>query len=60
MAPKFKAGDQVERVSGGEWFGMREGDKAVVAEVKPTPNNWHQLRLDGYDGLYSDFRFKAA
>lgn len=57
---RFKAGDQVKRVSGGEWLGMREGDEGVVTEVIPTPNNWSQLRIDGYAGIYSDFRYALA
>lgn len=56
---KFKVGDLVVRIAGGEWLGLEEGDVASVVEVKPTPNNWCQLRLDGYDGLYSDFNFRA-
>lgn len=57
---KFQVGDLVERVSGGEWLGMEEGDRANVLEVRPTPNNWSQLILDGFDGLYSDFRYRLV
>lgn len=58
--PKFKVGDEVVRVSGGEWLGMKVGDTGVVAEVRATAANWHQLRIEGYHGLYSDFRYKLA
>lgn len=58
--PKFQVGDRVERIAGGEWFGMREGDVGTVTEVKPTPNNWSQIRLAEYGGLYSDFNFRKA
>lgn len=59
-SPKFKVGDEVERVSGGEWLGMKVGDCGVVTEVRPTANNWHQIKIDGYYGLYSDFRYKLV
>lgn len=59
-SPKFKVGDEVERVSGGEWLGMEVGDRGVVTEVRPTANNWHQIKIDGYYGLYSDFRYKLV
>ena len=60
QAPKFKVGDRVVRVSGGLWFGMDEGDAGEIVEVLPTQQNWHQIRIEGYDGLYSDFRFRLA
>lgn len=58
MIPKFKVGDEVVRISGGEWFGMREGDTGVVAEVGPTSSYGFSTRLEGFGGLYSEFRFK--
>jgi hypothetical protein len=58
--PKFKVGDEVERTSGGEWLGMEVSDRGVVVEVKATANNWHQIRIDGYYGVYSDFRYKLV
>lgn len=55
---KFNVGDEVERISGGEWFMMGVGDRGIVTEVIPTRNNWSQIKIDGYTGLYSDFRYK--
>lgn len=60
LTPKFSVGDEVVRIAGGEWFGLREGDSATVVEVIDTPQNWHQIRLEGYQGLYSDFNFRLV
>jgi hypothetical protein len=58
--PKFKVGDEVQRTSGGKWLGMEVGDRGIVTEVRATANNWHEIRIEGYHGLYSDFRYKLA
>lgn len=60
MNPKFKIGDEVERISGGEWFGMSEGDRGTVFDVIQATNNWSQIKIKGYGGIYSDFRFKLV
>lgn len=57
---KFQPGDTVERVSGGNWFCLSEGDTAVVSEVIRTSFGWSHLKLEGYTGLFSDFRFVQA
>lgn len=57
---RFKVGDEVERVSGGEWLGMAEGDTGTITEVIPTENNWALIKVSGFDGVYSDFRFRAV
>lgn len=58
MIPKFKVGDEVVRISGGEWFGMREGDAGVVAKIGPRAAYGYAIRLEGFGGLFSEFRFK--
>lgn len=58
MTPKFKVGDEVVRISGGEWFGMREGDTGVVAKEVPLTSFGSSIRIEGFGGLYSEFRFK--
>lgn len=60
MKPKFEVGDEVERISGGKWLGMDVGDCGIVTAVSEHSNNGCQLRIDGYDGVYSDFRFKLV
>lgn len=57
--PMFAVGDEVMRVFGGRWLGMDVGDRGKVTEVVPG-DRWNSIRIEGYFGLYSEFRFRLA